>query len=86
MSTNITVSKWIVYMRNIVKILRDNRLSFSYNLNDHAIYTTDGSDMTPHLMAVYDEISKVEDEYWREKICKAHNIPIDILFPIYPVQ
>lgn len=81
MSTDMPAYKWINYMRSIINILREKGLSFSYNCMTNSICTMGGEDITPHLMAVYESIDKIEDEYWREKICKAHNIPIDLLFP-----
>jgi hypothetical protein len=68
-------------MKTIIDILKEANCSFSYNYQTQKITTISGEDITPHLFAVFERIDKVEDEYWREKVAKSFNLPVDMLFP-----
>ena len=73
--------RWIHFMKSIIEILKEAHCSFTYNYNTQKITTLGGEDITPHLFAVFERIDKIEDEYWRDKIAKSFNIPVDMLFP-----
>lgn len=73
--------RWIHIMKCLIDILKKANCSFSYNYQTYKITTTSGDDITPHLFAVFERIDKIEDEYWREKIAKSFNLPVNMLFP-----
>lgn len=76
-----TVYKWALFMKSIVDILIKANCSFSYNYQTEKITTIRGEDITPHLFAVFEKINELQDEYWREKVAKSFNLPVDMLFP-----
>ncbi len=76
-----TVARWVHFMKTIIEILKNANCSFSYNYNTQKITTISGEDITPHLFAVFERIDEIKDEYWREKVAKSFNIPVDVLFP-----
>lgn len=73
--------RWINFMRCIIDILKEAKCPFQFKYNNQTICTIGGEDITPHLFAVFESIDQIKDEYWREKICKAHGIPVESLFP-----
>ena len=79
-----TSFRWVHYMKTIIDILKNANCSFSYNCKTMSITTIGGEDITPHLFAVLERIDKIEDEYWREKIAKSFNLPVDMVFPEIP--
>jgi len=76
-----TVARWVHFMKTIIEILKNANCSFSYNYNTQKITTISGEDITPHLFAVFERIDEIKDEYWREKVAKSFNLPVDMLFP-----
>lgn len=67
--------------RKLVDILCNAHCPFTYNVQTGAICSPSGDDITPHLLSIYDVVSKVEGEYWRDKVCEAYSVPRDMLFP-----
>lgn len=76
-----TVARWVHFMKTLIEILKNANCSFSYNYQQQKITTIGGDDITPHLFAVFERIDKINDEYWREKVAKSFNLPVDMLFP-----
>ena len=76
------IPKWVLFTKSIVDVLKKAKCDFAYNVQNQTICTLGGEDITPHLFAVLETVNKIEDEYWRDKVCEAFNLPVNMLFPV----
>lgn len=74
-------------LRNITEIIKD-KVDIVYNAQRRKIfyrYTEFSSvmhDITDPLLALYYHLADKEVEHWREDVCNAFNLPVDMLFPV----